>query len=302
MRAIKLISVTLICMLLCACVTSLLVGNQVQRKMMGAFLKPLVGFDPNEVNLFETPMIKNRMVAILGDKYEPAMKLLRTANEIQKEGALFYVVSRYAPNEVRDVSDKAAMVWNADTNQMAVMLIQGGTPQIFSEQIERAKQTITPVLPKEVQDAYDKAVAAKNALEEKQKALQSIQHAIENPLEAAGEMAKQKIDAQVQKAEDAVSTQAQKVTQPIETVGNAAQQTIESKIQNTQDAAAQKVEQVTQPIQAVGQDAQQAIESQIQNTQDAATQKAEHIQAPIKDIETKAKEKAEASQEPIQQQ
>lgn len=203
MRITKVATIAVICLFLSACVSSLLIGNKLQSKLMWSFLKPLVGFDPNEVDLFETPMIKNRMTSLLGDKYEPTMKLLRTAQEIQQEGALFYVASRYAPTQVQAITDKAGMVWNADTNQMAVMLIKDGTPQIFSEQIEGAKEKITPLLPKELQTAYDKAQATKKALEEKQKALLEVQKVIENPLEAAGEAVKKKVDDRIQQTQDA---------------------------------------------------------------------------------------------------
>jgi hypothetical protein len=208
MRISKLASIAFICIFLSACVSSLLIGNQLQSKLMWSFLKPLVGFDPNEVNLFETPMVKDRMTALLGDKYEPTMKLLRTAQAIQQEGALFYVASRYAPPQVQEITDKAAMVWNADTNQMAVMLIKDGTPEIISEQIEGAKQAITPVLPKELQTAYAKAQAAKKAIEEKQKALQDIQKIVENPVEAVTDNINKKIDDTVEDAAQKTKTQA----------------------------------------------------------------------------------------------
>lgn len=159
MRITKIASIVFLSLFLSACVTSLLIGNPLQSKLMWSLLKPLVGFDPNEVNLFEVPMIKDRMTALLGDKYEPTMQLLRTAQEIQQEGALFYVASRMVPTEIKAIQDKAGMVWNADTNQMAVVLIKDGAPQIFSEQIEGAKEAITPVLPKELQLAYDEAQA-----------------------------------------------------------------------------------------------------------------------------------------------
>ncbi len=165
MRIRKALSVVVACLFLSACVTSLLIGNPIQSKLMWSLLKPLVGFDPNEVNLFEVPMIKDRMTAILGDKYEPTMKLLRTAQEIQQEGALFYVASRMVPTEVKAVQDKAGLVWNADTNQMAVVLIKDGASQIFSEQVEGAKETITPTLPKELQFAVDEAQKYGNALQ-----------------------------------------------------------------------------------------------------------------------------------------
>lgn len=180
MRITRFVSISLLCLFLSACISSLLIGNQVQSKLMWSLLKPLVGFDPNEVKLLENPMIKDRMTTLLGDKYEPTMKLLKTAQEIQQEGALFYVASRYAPPQFQEITDKAAMVWNADTNQMAVMLIKDGTPEILSEQIEGAKEKITPVLPKELQAAYDAAQGKKKEIEEKQKALLDTQNIIDD--------------------------------------------------------------------------------------------------------------------------
>lgn len=208
MRLTKITAIAFICIFLSACVSSLLIGNQLQSKLMWSFLKPLVGFDPNEVDLFEAPMVKDRMTALLGEKYEPTMKLLRTAQSIQQEGALFYVASRYAPPKVQAITDKAAMVWNADTNQMAVMLIKDGTPEIISEQIEGAKQAITPVLPKELQSAYDKAQAAKKSLEEKQKALLNVKKIVENPVEAVTDNINKKIDAAVTDTAEKAKAQA----------------------------------------------------------------------------------------------
>lgn len=216
MRTTKLLSIAFICLFLSACVSSLLIGNQLQSKLMWSFLKPLVGFDPNEVNLFETPMVKDRMTAILGDKYEPTMKLLRTAQEIQQEGALFYVASRYAPPQVQAITDKAAMVWNADTNQMAVMLIKDGVPDILSEQVEGAKEKLTPVLPKEVQAAYDQAQAARAMIDEKKKALEDAQKIIDNPIEAVTDSVNKKVDAEQRELEEALKKEADelKTTNP----------------------------------------------------------------------------------------
>jgi hypothetical protein len=114
---------------------------------MWALLKPLVGFDPNEANLFEQPLIKDRMTAMLGPNYDSTMQLLKTANELQQEGPLFYVVSRYAP--VPDVAKQAGMVWNADTNQLSVMLQKGdGATQVFGENLTAA----TPTWPSAMQE------------------------------------------------------------------------------------------------------------------------------------------------------
>ena len=167
MRITKIALVAVLSFVLSACVTSLVLGNA-QSKLMWAMLKPLVGFDPNEVNLFEQPMIKNRMVKLLGPHYDTTMKLLRTANEIQQEGALFYVVSRYTPlpGIAKQTAEKAGFVWNADTNQMAVMLMTGGAPTVIAEQVENAKMAIMPSWPTELQAVIDGAEATQKALQD----------------------------------------------------------------------------------------------------------------------------------------
>lgn len=167
MRITKIALVAVLSFVLSACVTSLVLGNA-QSKLMWAMLKPLVGFDPNEVNLFEQPMIKNRMVKLLGPHYDTTMKLLRTANEIRQEGALFYVVSRYTPlpGIAKQTAEKAGFVWNADTNQMAVMLVTGGAPTVIAEQVENAKMAIMPTWPTELQAVIDGAEATQKALQD----------------------------------------------------------------------------------------------------------------------------------------
>ena len=216
MRFSRVIAVSLVCLCLTACVSSLLIGNKVQSKLMWSFLKPLVGFDPNEVNLFETPMIKNRMTKLLGDKYEPTMKLLRTAQEIQQEGALFYVASRYAPPKVQAITDKAGMVWNADTNQMAVVLIKDGTPQIFSEQLENAKEKITPVLPKELQNAYDNAVEKKKELDALKEKIDNTREQIENLPETLQEKAVEAVEQQTDQVKQQATQQLTDELQKVE--------------------------------------------------------------------------------------
>lgn len=124
-----LLKVLLVSLLLSGCVAPLLAGAQSQ--LMWALLKPLVGFDPNEVDLFEQPLIKDRMQPLLGEHYGTAMTLLKTADEIQQEGPLFYVLSN---NKITGpLADKAGFVWNSQTNQMAVLLQQQGKSAVFSE-------------------------------------------------------------------------------------------------------------------------------------------------------------------------
>jgi len=120
-----------LCLFLSACVAPLLVGPQSQ--LMLALLKPLVGLDPNEADLFEQPLIKDRMQPLLGEHYATTVNLLKTANQIQQEGPLFYVLSQ-TPVGAK-VSDQAGFVWNADSNQMAVLLQEQGKQQIFAEAV-----------------------------------------------------------------------------------------------------------------------------------------------------------------------
>ena len=146
MRIMPLLQAACLSLMLSACVAPLLMMSPTSQ-LMWALLKPLVGFDPNEANLFEQPLIKDRMTAMLGPNYDSTMQLLKTANELQQEGPLFYVVSRYAP--VPDVAKQAGMVWNADTNQLSVMLQKGdGATQVFGENLTAA----TPTWPSAMQE------------------------------------------------------------------------------------------------------------------------------------------------------
>ncbi len=187
MRIGKFVSVVCVCLALSAC-ASVLIGSKTQSLMMKALFKPLIGFDPTQVKLLENPMIKGRMQNLLGDKYAPTMQLLNTAQEIQREGALFYIASRYAPAQVQQITDKAAMVWNSDTNQMAVLLIKDGAPEIFSEQIAGAKEKLVPSLPNELQNAYDQAKAVQDAATNaRQNLINKITEAVDKQLGIDGQ-------------------------------------------------------------------------------------------------------------------
>lgn len=120
---------------------------------MWALLKPLVGLDPKTANLFEQPLLKGRMQALLGDNYSTAVSLLNTANKIQQEGPLFYLVSNYTP--VPQLAEKAGFVWNAETNQMAVLLVSGGAPLVFAEQLNQQAAKVIPSWPAELIDYTD---------------------------------------------------------------------------------------------------------------------------------------------------
>lgn len=158
MRIMPLLQAACLSLMLSACVAPLLMMSPTSQ-LMWALLKPLVGFDPNEANLFEQPLIKDRMTSILGPNYDSTIQLLKTANELQQEGPLFYVVSRYAP--VPDVAKQAGMVWNSQTNQMSVMLLKGdGTPQVFGENLAAG----APSWPTEMQNWQTQGNPATSAL------------------------------------------------------------------------------------------------------------------------------------------
>lgn len=166
MQLKKKVLVVLLSCLLTACFATLI--TQAGTQVLLAILKPLVGLDPNSNGLFQQPIIKDRMQGFLGDKYEPVMQLLMTANELQEEGPLFYVVSRYTP--VPELAEKAGFVWNSDTNQMAVMLLTGGSPEVIVERVlvNQANQKIAeavPVWPVELQTLLDEDALKKKAAE-----------------------------------------------------------------------------------------------------------------------------------------
>ncbi|MCU8104821.1 hypothetical protein L5M38_09765 [Shewanella sp. SM101] len=149
-------------LMLNACVAPLLLMSP-QGQLMWALLKPLVGLDPNDVGLFEQPLIKNRMQELLGKNYDTTLSLLKTADKIQQEGPLIYLVSTYTP--VPEMAEKAGLVWNSDTNQMAVMLMKGGAPLVISEQFSNQAEKRVPSWPKELADYTDPQKLQQKALE-----------------------------------------------------------------------------------------------------------------------------------------
>lgn len=138
--------VLLLSCLLSGCVAPLLVGAQ--SDLMWALLKPVVGLDPKDVNLFDQSLIKDRLQPLLGDHYNQTVSLLKTADELQQEGPLFYVLSQNALTQ--PLANKAGFVWNSDTNQMAVLLQDQGKTQLFSEP-QTGGTAKTPVWPQAMQ-------------------------------------------------------------------------------------------------------------------------------------------------------
>jgi hypothetical protein len=180
MRMGKVLSVLAMSVLLSACVGALVAKAGTQ--LLLSLMKPMVGFDPNAGGLFEQPLIKDRMVAFLGPQYEPAMQLIKTADTLQQEGPLFYVVSRYTP--VPELAEKAGFVWNSETNQMALMLVTGGSPTVIAEKIvatqtDRLAEQLVPQWPGELQSVLD---ASQDASALQQKALDAASQTAEQAL------------------------------------------------------------------------------------------------------------------------
>ncbi|MEQ8231321.1 MAG: hypothetical protein RLW61_20220 [Gammaproteobacteria bacterium] len=156
MRTVSLPGILLAAALLGACVAPTLVLPSASQLMFN-LLKPLVGLDPNAVGLYDQPLVRNRMVALLGPHYDTALALLRTADTIEREGALFYVVSRFTP--IPELAERAGLVWNAETNQMAVAILRGDGVQVFHEFVARRAQeaeaavmdAVTPTWPRAMQ-------------------------------------------------------------------------------------------------------------------------------------------------------
>jgi hypothetical protein len=135
MRFRNALKIGTLAVLLSGCMAPLLLMPSSQQ-IMRALLTPLIGFDPSAVNLFEQPIIKERMTALLGTHYGTVMQLIETADKLEREGPLFFVISRYTP--IPELAEKAGLVWNADTNQMAIAVLQGNGVEVFSEVIEKA--------------------------------------------------------------------------------------------------------------------------------------------------------------------
>lgn len=158
------IRVMLCSLLLTGCFApALLMTSQAQ--LLGELLRPLVGFNPLEVKLFENPLIRDPMVALMGEeKYRTAVTLLNTAAAIQQQGPLFFVVSEHSP--LPHLAEKAGFVWNKEHNQMAILLVSGGKTEIFNQVVQGAAGKVVPSWPKELveytspEKLKQKAVAA----------------------------------------------------------------------------------------------------------------------------------------------
>ena len=295
MRIMPLLKAACLSLMLSACVAPLLMMSPTSQ-LMWALLKPLVGFDPNEANLFEQPLIKDRMTAMLGPNYDSTMQLLKTANELQQEGPLFYVVSRYAP--VPDVAKQAGMVWNADTNQLSVMLQKGdGATQVFGENLTAA----TPAWPSAMQE-WQAGNPTATALTDAGKVMTGTSGSLlgnvmgnlqQSATQALADSTSQVIgSATAQAQQQATKAVSDSATQAVGSVTTKAQQQASKAVS---DSATQTVSDATdllrQANQAVSHSAQQAVS-------DTATQAAASAQQQAgKAVSDTAKQAAASAQQ-----
>lgn len=140
----KLAIIAACCLVLASC--TLVMGPQAA--LINSLFEKFVGVSPLDAKIFEHPLIKGRMQDLLGDKYDATMKILNTASAIQKEGPLYYVVSRYTP--IPEFAEKAGFVYNTETNQMVVLLLKGDVHKLLYETVGKATEKVAPALPKEL--------------------------------------------------------------------------------------------------------------------------------------------------------
>lgn len=253
--AVRLSLLLIAALLLSACVAPALLLSP-QGQLMWAIMKPMVGLDPKEVNLFEQPLIKKRLEPLLGEHYQTAVSLLNTADEIKQQGPLFYVASNYTP--LPQLAEKAGFVWNAETNQMAVLISKGGVTEIFAEAVEKKAKAVLPVWPDELVDYAKMASNPEKLLQQqleqqKQQLLEQPQQQLQQALEAQKQ---QLIDAPKQQLEQAIDAQKQQLEQAID---------------------AQKQQLIDAPKQQL----QQAIEAQQQPLSEQPEPQLKKLAAPV---------------------
>ncbi len=270
----KFIPALLLASLLTQCVApALLLAPQGQ--LMWALLKPMVGLDPKEANLFKQPLIQSRLEPLLGPHYGTAVQLLETADQIQQEGPLFYVVSKHTP--VPELAEKAGFVWNSETNQMAVLLVSGGAPQIFAEKLNEQMAQQVPSWPAELTDYTDPEKLQQRALAQATAELKTqlpVPAAIAPITDTVTELKdiKGQTKALLEQKKQALVTQA---TAPVAN----AQMAVEQQKQQLQDKASRAL---TAP-------ADLALTQAAQSVKPLQAQAAQAINAPVKDIVSQVK-------------
>ena len=273
-----------------------------QGQLMWALLKPMVGLDPKEANLFKQPLIQSRLEPLLGSHYAGAVQLLETADKIQQEGPLFYVVSKYTP--VPELAEKAGFVWNSETNQMAVLLVSGGAPQVFAEKLNAEVAAQIPVWPQELSDYTDPAKLQQQALN---KAKQQLSDKIPVPTAVAplvntvtdlkdikGQtkaLIENKQQSLVDHALSPITEAKQQAQQQIQQVKDQSTSAVLTPITDAKQQAQQQIQQVkdqsTSTVLSPAMEAKQQAQQQIQQVKDQSTSE---VLTPITDAKQQAQQ------------
>lgn len=266
---------------------------------MWTLLKPMVGLDPNEMNLLEQPLIKNRMQPLLGEHYDTAVTLLKTADKVQQEGPLFYLVSNHTP--IPQMAEKAGFVWNSETNQMAVLLVSGGAPLVFAEQLNNQAAKVVPSWPADLADYADPVKLKQKALKKAgseasaQLGLDTEQQNIATAVLGGAKvknLAKEQIERKKQQIVDTatapVSSEITGAKQHISAVKDQVKTTTDIKAQ-TQNTIQQAIDikaqtkALTQPVT----DAKNQVQNAVQQTIDIKAQ-TKALAQPAVDVKTQA--------------
>ncbi len=281
-----------ISILLAGCVAPALLLSP-QGQLMWALLKPLVGLDPNEMNLLEQPLIKNRMQPLLGEHYDTAVTLLKTADKLQQEGPLFYLVSNHTP--IPQLAEKAGFVWNSETNQMAVMLVSGGAPQIFAEQLNNQAAKVVPSWPADLADYADPVKLKQKALQKASSEASAQLGLSEQQQQLAGavlggakaeDLAKAKLE---QEKQQLINT----TTAPVTSQVNAVKQQVKAAT-DVQTAVKTQLKDAIQPAEAVKSQVKEQAKTELETFTQPVTAIKTQVQTAVKDPLTSAAQQSEA--------
>lgn len=319
-NCIVLISVSLVALILSSCVAPALMLAP-QSQLMWALLKPMVGLDPKEANLFRQPLIQSRLEPLLGNHYGGAVQLLETADKIQQEGPLFYVVSKYTP--VPELAEKAGFVWNSETNQMAVLLVSGGAPQVFAEKLNSEIAQQVPVWPSELSDYTDPTKIRQQALSQAKSQIAEqlpVPAAIAPVVEKAEQLknlqsqTKNLVEEKKQALIDQASAPVREVKQQTESIKTQLEESVKTPMQTATQQLQKAEEKTKREILTPITDSKQKSEQQLHHLESQATQsltaplldQSKQAEAQVKpakteDKETLVKPATDLSKKPIPQ-
>ncbi len=258
-----------------------------QSQLMWALLKPMVGLDPKEANLFRQPLIQSRLEPLLGNHYGGAVQLLETADKIQQEGPLFYVVSKYTP--VPELAEKAGFVWNSETNQMAVLLVSGGAPQVFAEKLNSEIAQQVPVWPSELSDYTDPTKIRQQALSQAKSQIAEqlpVPAAIAPVVEKAEQLknlqsqTKNLVEEKKQALIDQASAPVREVKQQTESIKTQLEESVKTPMQTATQQLQKAEEKAKSEILTPITDGKQISEQQLHHLESQATQS---LTAPLLD-------------------